>query len=67
MKSITTKEEVDEAAAGPNLLYFSRLISKATQSHLGRIIGSPIYQSMTIRNWNTTTKLLVLMDARTDQ
>ena len=23
----------------------------------------PVYQSMTIRNWNTTTKLLQLMDA----
>jgi hypothetical protein len=22
----------------------------------------PVYQSMTIRNWNTTTKLLNLMD-----
>ena len=26
-----------------------------------KIIGSPIYPSITIRNWNTTTKLLELM------
>jgi uncharacterized protein (DUF1697 family) len=28
---------------------------------MGRIVGSPIYPSVTIRNWNTTTKLLALM------
>ena len=62
MKSVWTKEGVDEAHAGKGVLYFSRLISKATQSHLTRIIGMPVYQSMTIRNWNTTTKLLNLME-----
>jgi uncharacterized protein (DUF1697 family) len=46
-------------------LYFSRLTARASQSHLPRIIGLPVYQAMTIRNWNTTNKLLALMDART--
>ena len=63
MQSVTTKDGVDRAYAGDGVLYFSRLISRATQSHLTRIIGLPMYQSMTIRNWNTTTKLLSLMDA----
>jgi uncharacterized protein (DUF1697 family) len=62
MKSVSTKEGVDAAYAGEHVLYFSRLISKATQSRLTRIISLPIYQSMTIRNWNTTTKLLALME-----
>ena len=61
MQSVSTKEGVDQAFAGDGVLYFSRLISKATQSHLTRIIGMPVYQSMTIRNWNTTTKLLEMM------
>lgn len=39
-----------------------RLIGKATQSQLNRIISSPIYPSVTIRNWNTTTKLLWMME-----
>jgi len=39
-------------------------LKKASQSYLTRVIQLPIYQSMTIRNWNTTTKLLALMDAR---
>jgi uncharacterized protein (DUF1697 family) len=63
MKSVTTKEGVDQAFAGKGVLYFSRLISKASQSHLTRIITMPVYQSMTIRNWNTTTKLLKMMEA----
>jgi hypothetical protein len=29
---------------------------------LSKIVASPIYPSVTIRNWNTTTKLLALMD-----
>ena len=57
MKSITTKEGVDQAFGGEEVLYFSRLASRASQSRLARIMGMPIYQSMTIRNWNTTTKL----------
>ena len=63
MKSVSMKEGIDEAYAGKGVLYFSRLISKATQSHLNRIASMPVYQSMTIRNWNTTTKLLNMMEA----
>lgn len=63
MQSVTTKEGVDQAFAGKGVLYFSRLISRATSSYLTRIISMPIYQSMTIRNWNTTTKLLNRMEA----
>lgn len=58
---VPTKDGVDEAHAGTGVLYFSRLISKATQSRLSRVVSMPIYQSMTIRNWNTTTKLLHMM------
>jgi uncharacterized protein (DUF1697 family) len=62
MKDVTTKEGVDQAFTGKGVLYFSRLVSRAAQSYLTRIISMPIYQSMTIRNWNTTTKLLSMMD-----
>ena len=63
MESVTAREGVDRAFAGNGVLYFSRLISRASQSHLTRIIGTPVYQSLTIRNWNTTTKLLEMMRA----
>ena len=62
MKIVTLREGVDEAAAGPGALYHSRLASKAAQSRMSRIVGTPEYQNMTIRNWNTTTKLLALLD-----
>jgi len=63
MRSITTREGVDQAFGAEGVLYFSRLISRASQSRLTRIISLPIYQNLTIRNWNTTTKLASLMQA----
>jgi len=63
IKSVLVRQDVDEAHAGSGVLYFSRLIRKAAQSRLGRLASLPIYQSMTIRNWNTTTTLLRLMGA----
>ena len=62
MKSVPTKPGVDEAYAGSGVLYFSRRIEKAAQSRLNRIVSSPIYANVTIRNWNTTTKLMRIMD-----
>jgi len=62
MKSVSLREGVDAAYKGQGVLYFSRLVSKLTQSHLPRIVALRVYQSMTIRNWNTTTKLLALME-----
>lgn len=67
IKQVKIREGVDEATVGKDVLYFSRLISKASQSYLSRIIQLPIYQNMTIRNWNTTTKLLTLTEQRTTQ
>jgi uncharacterized protein (DUF1697 family) len=64
IKSVPTRAGVDTARTGPGVLYFSRLIARASQSQLARIIRLPIYQQMTIRNWNTTTRLLALMEAR---
>jgi uncharacterized protein (DUF1697 family) len=62
MKYVSTREGVDQAYTGKYVLYFSRLISKATQSRLTKIITMPVYQNMTIRNWATTTRLLALME-----
>ena len=59
--TIPRKEGVDETFAGKHSLYFSRLTSKASQSRLSKIMSMPVYKSMTIRNWNTTTKLFNLL------
>jgi uncharacterized protein (DUF1697 family) len=63
LKKVPTKEDVDKVFAGRGVLYFSRLRSMATRSRLNRVASLPIYQSMTIRNWNTTTRLLRMMEA----
>jgi uncharacterized protein (DUF1697 family) len=63
LAQVTTKPGVDEAHAGTHALYFRRLIARATQSHLPKVIQRPVYKSLTIRNWNTTIKLLALVSA----
>jgi uncharacterized protein (DUF1697 family) len=62
MRSVVTAPGVDEAHAGTGVLYFSYLTSKASRSQIRKVISLPIYKSMTIRNWNTTTALLRMMD-----
>lgn len=61
IEQIATNPAVDTVAAGEHALYFRRLVSKATQSHLRKLIAHPIYQSVTLRNWNTTTQLLAML------
>jgi uncharacterized protein (DUF1697 family) len=61
LASVPTKRGVDQAHAGPGVLYFSRLASRASASQLPKIVGLPMYGSLTIRNWNTTVKLLGMM------
>ena len=56
------REGVDRAWPGAGVVYVSRLASRASQSRLSRIVSTPEYRSMTIRNWNTTTKIAALMD-----
>ena len=67
LKQVSLKEGVDQAYAGKFAFYFSRLTSRAVQSRLNRIASLPIYKYMTIRNWNTTSKLLALMDETSTQ
>lgn len=54
------KEGVDTIWPGKGVIYSQRLSSQRTKSRLNRIMLSPAYKHMTIRNWNTVTKLLEL-------
>lgn len=60
MVVVEMRDGVDEVYQGKYALYFKRLIAKATQSKLPKLVSKPEYQQMTIRNWNTSTKLLEL-------
>lgn len=64
MKAFQIKEGVDTLWQGDGVIYFQRLSSQRTKSKLNKIMSSPYYKSMTIRNWNTTTKLLELLNDR---
>ncbi len=58
------REGVDKIWPGDGVIYSQRLSALRTKSRLSRIVGTPAYQSMTIRSWSTTTKLLgILKDA----
>lgn len=64
LKSVSLREGVDAAAKGDDVLYFWRTMANITRSHINKIVGMPMYQNITIRNWNTTSKLLAMMDER---
>lgn len=62
MPIFNPREGVDKVWPGIGVIYSQRLSAERTKSRLGRIIGTPLYQSMTIRSWSTTTKLLEMLD-----
>jgi uncharacterized protein (DUF1697 family) len=61
MEVVRTRDGVDQAWRGRGVLYFSRLTSRATQSRMSSIVGTPAYQLMTIRSWKTTTTIAQLL------
>lgn len=61
MPAFSPREGVDQVWAGNGVIYSQRLSSQRTKSRLNKIMETPFYKSMTIRNWNTTTKLLELL------
>ena len=61
MPVFNPREGVDKIWPGDGVIYSQRLSSQRTKSRLNKIVGTPAYKSMTIRNWNTTTKLLQML------
>jgi uncharacterized protein (DUF1697 family) len=62
MPVFNPREGVDQVWAGDGVVYSQRLSAERTKSRLNKIMSVPAYKSMTIRNWNTTTKLLELIN-----
>ena len=67
LKVFTPREGVDTIWSGNGVIYSQRLSSERTKSRLNKIVGTPVYASMTIRNWNTTAKLLQIMSLEIQQ
>lgn len=58
---IPVRDGVDQKYVGKKAVYFSRTIKDVSKSYLSKITTMPIYKQLTIRNWNTTTKLLTIV------
>lgn len=56
------KEGVDFVEKGPGVVYMATLLSGITKSGINKLIGKKIYKEITIRNYNTTKKILSLME-----
>jgi uncharacterized protein (DUF1697 family) len=55
------REGVDEVWPGTGVIYSQRLSALRTKSRLNKIMGTKSYRQMTIRTYNTVTKLLALL------
>ena len=55
------REGVDKVWPGDGVIYSQRLSAQRTKSRLSKIMATPAYKSMTIRNWNTTITLLEIL------
>jgi uncharacterized protein (DUF1697 family) len=64
MGILELRDGVDRAWVGSRVVYFERLSARRTQSRMSRMMSRPEYALMTIRSWNTTVKLLELLEAR---
>jgi uncharacterized protein (DUF1697 family) len=65
IKEIKTREGVDKLYKGEKVIYISRSIKNLTKSYFSKILETPIYKDITIRNWNTTKKLCELLNTLT--
>jgi uncharacterized protein (DUF1697 family) len=59
--AIELRAGVDWIAAGPHVIYMTTLKSEAVHSKFAKMIGTKIYKQMTVRNLNTTQKLLTIL------
>jgi uncharacterized protein (DUF1697 family) len=63
IKVFNPREGVDKVWQGDLAIYSQRLSAQRTRSRLSTIMSSPLYKQMTIRSWDTTARLLELMNA----
>ena len=57
MGAFDPRPGVDTVWPGEGVIYSQRLSAERTQSRLSKVMGSPLYTSMTIRNWATTIEV----------
>lgn len=55
------REGVDSVALGPGVIYFSRVSALASKTRMTKMMALPMYQQVTVRNWNTVTNVTRLL------
>lgn len=63
LSAFDPREGVDALWPGKGVIYHRRLSAQRTKSKLSKMLATPHYKSMTIRNWATTMKLVEMLDA----
>ncbi len=61
LPAFSPRAGVDDVWPGDGVIYSQRLTAERTKSRLNKVMESPVYKYMTIRNWSTTIKLLDLL------
>jgi uncharacterized protein (DUF1697 family) len=60
---LSAHPDVDEVTCGKRAFYHRRVAALASRSRLSKIVGTPVYASLTIRNWRTVTALAEMLKA----
>lgn len=61
LEAIAPRTDIEEAIAKRGVIYWSVRFADAARSRFARIVSSPLYRQITIRNLNTTKKIHELM------
>ena len=60
---VTVHPDVDDVTWGTRAFYHRRLVAQASKSRVARkLLASPVYPSLTIRNWRTTATLARMLE-----
>lgn len=64
IQEIQLKAGVDFVKAGKHVVYMATKMEGLTKSGFTKLVGKKIYKEITMRNFNTTKKLLELMEGK---
>ena len=63
--AVTPKPAYETVTVGAHAVYWSAPFATLSRTSMGKLPSLPVYREVTIRNRNTTLKLLALSEART--
>ena len=61
LAKLDPKPEIEEVAYHPGVVFWSTKLSGLTKTNMTKLVGTPLYKEMTVRNQNTVRKILEIM------